>query len=331
LSANQLMSLDFSEVINRSSESVVNRFARRDTTMEQFAREHGLKNPASWVLTLNGVLKQTPLVCDMREMLHLLHQAYDYPVDVEFTVNYFPDGGYRVNLVQCRPLQIQGGGMITDPPEDLDEQDVVLRAEGAVIGQCRLGHIDRLIYVVPSEYGQMPIRERYSIARLVGKLVQLERGEPRKAVMLMGPGRWGTTTPSLGVPVSFAEIDKVTVLCEIVAMRDDLVPDVSFGTHFFSDIVEMQILYLALFPERKGNVLNEGFLLKTPNKLRELLPNSREAFGRVVRVIDIADLPAHRQLTINANTLKQKVVCYLEKAEKATKPKPQREVAQQKV
>ena len=73
--------------------------------------------------------------------------------------------------------------------------------------------------------------------------------------MLIGPGRWGTTTPSLGVPVSFAEIDTVSVLCEIVAMRDDLVPDVSLGTHFFNDLVEMDILYLALFPGRQGQLL----------------------------------------------------------------------------
>ena len=78
--------------------------------------------------------------------------------------------------------------------------------------------------------------------------------------MLIGPGRWGTTTPSLGVPVCFAEIDTVSVLCEIVAMREDLVPDVSLGTHFFNDLVEMDMLYLALFPGRQGQLLERGVL-----------------------------------------------------------------------
>ena len=76
--------------------------------------------------------------------------------------------------------------------------------------------------------------------------------------MLIGPGRWGTTTPSLGVPVHFAEINTVSVLCEIVAMRDDLVPDVSLGTHFFNDLVENDMLYLALFPKREGNYWNDA-------------------------------------------------------------------------
>ena len=114
----------------------------------------------------------------------------------------------------------------------------------------------------------MPLRDRYSIARLIGRLLHL-RGEtvagtlpqpPRKNVMLIGPGRWGTTTPSLGVPVHFAEINTVAVLCEIVAMRDDLVPDVSLGTHFFNDLVEKDMLYLALFPKREGNYWNDALL-----------------------------------------------------------------------
>ena len=112
------------------------------------------------------------------------------------------------------------------------------------------------MYVPPSVYGQLPIRDRYAVARLIGRLMHLTEPQPPRHVMLIGPGRWGTTTPSLGVPVSFAEIDTASVLCEIVAMRDDLVPDVSLGTHFFNDLVEMDILYLALFPDRKDNFWN---------------------------------------------------------------------------
>jgi len=64
-------------------------------------------------------------------------------------------------------------------------------------------------------------------------------------LLFVGPGRWGTAEPALGVPVSFAEISRVTALCEVIEMREGLVPDVSLGTHFFNDLVEMQVLYLA--------------------------------------------------------------------------------------
>jgi pyruvate,water dikinase len=104
--------------------------------------------------------------------------------------------------------------------------------------------------------------------------------------MLIGPGRWGTTTPSLGVPVSFAEIDTVSVLCEIVAMRDDLVPDVSLGTHFFNELVELDILYLALFPARRNNCWRRDFFESpSANRVADLVPEAAE-WAHAIRVLD---------------------------------------------
>jgi hypothetical protein len=135
--------------------------------------------------------------------------------------------------------------------------------------------------------------------------------------MLIGPGRWGTTTPSLGVPVAFAEIDTVRVLCEIVAMREDLVPDVSLGTHFFSDLVECDMLYLALFPARKGNLWNREFFETAPNRLGELLPDAAR-WAEAIRVIDFPGPHAPgAALKLAANSVEQEAVCYLERVSEA--------------
>jgi hypothetical protein len=128
--------------------------------------------------------------------------------------------------------------------------------------------------------------------------------------MLLGPGRWGTTTPSLGVPVSFAEVSRVSVLCEIVEMREGLVPDVSLGTHFFNDLVEMQILYLAVFPGHEGHVINARLLEEAPNRLEALLPDEVR-WADAVRVVDAADFPGNRKLLLEADVLKQRAVCHL--------------------
>jgi hypothetical protein len=130
--------------------------------------------------------------------------------------------------------------------------------------------------------------------------------------MLLGPGRWGTTTPSLGVPVSFADISTVSVLCEIVAMRDDLVPDVSLGTHFLNDLIELDILYLALFPTRRDNRLDARFFEESPNRFAELVPEAAE-WARAIRVIDVPAGPDGAVYRLNANTLKQRVVCYADR------------------
>jgi hypothetical protein len=311
LGANQLTSTDFRDVAEQSPLLKLENLASRDPQIERYAREGGLKGVFPWVLTFSGVFSDTSFVQDMGDMLKTLSGAYDYPVDVEFTANALADSEYRVNLVQCRPLQVQGAGTVREPPAEIDDKDCVIKTCGAVIGQSRLSAIDRLIYVVPSVYGQLPDRARYSIARLIGEIAHLPMPDPSQNLMLIGPGRWGTTTPSLGVPIVFSEISTVSILCELVTMRDDVIPDASLGTHFFGDLVEMNMLYIALFPGRPGNSVNEEFFAQAPNKLAHLLPKTPPAQLEAIKVIDVAELATSRELSLHANTLKQEAVCYL--------------------
>ncbi len=313
LEANQFVSRNFSQVASRSFRLPVHIFASPAGPPSHEAGRAEPPDGRDLVLTFDELLLRTPWVDDMREMLRTLQTAYDYPVDVEFTANFLRPEQYKINLVQCRPLQVAMDRPAVALPRTIRAEDRVLEAHGAVIGQSRVSRIDRLVYVVPSVYGELSLRERYSIARLIGRLLHLEEPQPPQEVMLIGPGRWGTTTPSLGVPVSFAEIDAARILCEIVAMREDLVPDVSLGTHFFNDLVEMDMLYLALFPGRKGNSWNEAFFEQTPNRLAELLPGDAK-WSHVVRVLDMpAGSRGGETLTLNANALTQQVVCYLER------------------
>jgi hypothetical protein len=268
------------------------------------------------VLTFEQLLRNTPFVGDMRDMLKTLQEAYDYPVDVEFTANFIDQKHYKIDLLQCRPFQVREAGTIPNPPARIDPEHLVLEAHGAVIGHSRIGTIERLVYVVPGVYGQLPLNDRHKIARLIGQITRLRGPDAAKTSLLMGPGRWGTTSPELGVPVRFAEINNATVLCEMVTMHGDLVPDVSLGTHFFSDPVETDILYLALFPQRQDNRLNEAFFDRQPNRLAELLPNAAE-WADCVRVIDLPNDRCRAVLRLNANTLKQNVFCYLEAPEGA--------------
>jgi len=312
LEANLLTSTDFQTAAQQSARLPIELFASRDPELERLARERGVRDGFAWTLTFEQLLGETPFVRDMRAMAKTIQDAYEYPVDIEFTANFVDEETYNINLVQCRPFQVKGTSSILDPPQDIAQEDLVLTARGPVIGQSRIDRIGRLIYVVPKEYAQLPINQRYSIARLIGDLTHLKEAEPPETTMLLGPGRWGTTTPSLGVPVSFAEINTVSIVCEIVAMTEDIIPDVSLGTHFFSDLVETDMLYLALFPTKEGNLLNHGFFEGEPNRLAELLPRA-SAYAHVVKVIDSASLSDGHVVRLNANTLKQRVVCYLDR------------------
>ena len=263
---------------------------------------------AHWTLNLDLFFDEFPILEDLRNMLRILRESYGCHVDIEFTANVRRSGGYRINVLQCRPLQMQFseeadviGGASPDPGS------VVLAAHGAVLGCSRALPIDRLIYVSAKTYGTLIPRHRYTVARLIGRLTKIKASQDQPAIMLIGPGRWGTKMPELGVPVAFADINTVSVLCEIEAMHEGLIPDLSLATHFFHELVEMNMLYLGYFQKRPENRLNLDFLEQAPNHLAELLPDEAD-WGHVVRVLQA---PAGQRLRLEAHHMQQKSVLYL--------------------
>ena len=178
--------------------------------------------------------------------------------------------------------------------------------------------IDRIVYVLPSEYSRLTDADKVNVARIIGKLTHLTEPGIPKSLMLLGPGRWGTTTPSLGVPIASSDINSVAVLVELVAMDENTIPDVSLGTHFFNELVELDILYLALYPGKESTVLREEVFRNAPNRLPFLLPDAAK-WANVIHVVDSGDFEDGTTAFINANALKQKAVCYLERSSTAGK------------
>ncbi len=170
--------------------------------------------------------------------------------------------------------------------------------------------IGRVVFVDPEAYTAVPVRERGSVARLVGRVLHAPGPSGPPAILLLGPGRWGTSTPSLGVPVSFAEIETASVICEITGVGLEVVPDVSLGTHFFNDLVESDMLYMAVHPGRGKDALNRKILEEHQNLLPELLPDDAEWAG-VVRVVDLPGSRDGKSLCLNADSFRQRAVCYL--------------------
>jgi hypothetical protein len=310
-------------------------FSQWDYEMEQFSRERGLTHHPSGYLSFDTLFNQTEFLNDLRQMLSTLERCYGHSVDIEFTANFLNTGApvsngqsYRINLLQCRPFQFKGVGEVDPRPPQVESQQILVEGSGSVVGTSRSVPIDQILFVDPAVYGNLPIQERYSIARLIGRLTHLAGVSPTfpvppnrkpESILLIGPGRWGTTTPTLGVPVCFAEINTVSVICELVMMREGLRPEVSLGTHFFSNLVESDILYFAWFPEEEGSLFNREYLLSLPNHLTEVLP-SESKHANCVRWIDFTRVSAqtsHSQSDqkgipwLYANCLTQSVLCYL--------------------
>lgn len=261
------------------------------------------RDSSGWLVTFERLLTGTGFAATMRKLLTTLERAYEYPVDVEFTGTFDSDGRLYLNLIQCRPLQTRGIQAKRVEIGGASDADTLFRSMGSFMGGSIAQPVRRVIAVDPGAFMALSLSDKYELARLVGRLNRNVVARDKLPTLLMGPGRWGTSTPRLGVPVRFAEINAMTAIAEVAFSAGGLQPELSFGTHFFQDLVETGIFYLALNPERPDCLVNDGLLKGFPNRLAELLPDDAH-FAEVVRVVD---LPEGYQLL--ADIVSQKVVC----------------------
>ncbi len=312
MEANLLVSCEFEEMLQHSDNLEIEMFASRDRKREREMRQYGRTSDYfPWVLTFDKLLKDTDFVQDMRDILHIIQEAYDNAVDVEFTVNFFTPEKYKINIVQCRPLGVIANTERILLPENLKQEEIIIESHGAVIGKNMVADLDWVIYVVPHLYADLTESERHDVAHLIAVLAHDDRIIDGN-IMVIGPGRWGTSIPALGIPVSFMDISPVNVICELVEMHDNLVPDVSLGTHFFNELVENDMLYMALFADKKGNLLNREFFENENNDTINDFAETIRNVG-VVRLIDVSNISGEEKIVINADTVAQKVICYREK------------------
>jgi hypothetical protein len=301
---NSLLTVDANKLLNEDLDVKLDFIASPDYDAEQRMKEMHLTGQRPWLLTFEKLLSETDFTALMRKALKTLEAHYEYPVDVEFTANFTKDGELKINIVQCRPLQTKGLRANVQIPKDIDRKKILFESYGYTMGGSIWQGIRRIIYVEPKGYTEAKLSQKYDIARLVGQLNrQIDR--EKMPVLLIGPGRWGTTTPSLGVPVSFSEINNISVMVEVAYEGGNLMPELSFGTHFFMDLVETDIFYIAIFPQKENVVFNEGILSRMPNLLGELLPESSK-YTDIVKVYDVEQ----DKLQIICDIISQKVVCF---------------------
>lgn len=236
------------------------------------------------VITFEGLASDTPFVGQMAKMLKVLRHRMATPVDVEFASD-----GTNLYLLQCRPQTSAGVGVPDAIPRDLPKSKILFSAH-RFVSNGRVPDITHVVYVDPAEYARLP---RLELMRDVGRAVgRLNKILPRRQFILMGPGRWGSRGDiRLGVSVTYSDINNTAVLVEIARKVGNYVPDLSFGTHFFQDLVEAQIRYLPLYPDEPENDLNEAFFRGGTNLLPGLLPE----FEPISHAVKILDIPAETE------------------------------------
>jgi len=304
---NILQSLPISRLVGENIELNLERYGELDRETMARLKERGKPNQQVWLLTFEDLLKRTDFPQMMQKLLKTIEKAYHYPVDIEFTVNSAADGSTRINLLQCRPLQTKGLKKRVNIPKEIPESKIFFRAEGGFMGGNTALPIKRVIWIDPRSYAQLSLSDKHEVARLIGRLNKRINERGGQPTLLLGPGRWGTSTPSLGVPVKFSEINNMAAIGEVAFSEGDLVPELSFGSHFFQDLVEADIFYLALFPDAFPCTVKHEWIYQHSNALEGLMPSSSR-FKPTVKVIDIPK----QNLMLMADVVTQQMACYWE-------------------
>ena len=271
-------------------------------------------NPHSLVITLEGLLTQTPFANHLKTILKALEFSYSRPVDIEFTVvlgREHPRPSVEFHLLQCRPLAGSARAEKILFPERLAEGDTIFGTEKLVpTGQVR--GINYIVYVDPERYLNLADPSRkLELGRLIGRLNERLEGQ---RFILMGPGRWGSSNPDLGVKVTYADFYNTRALVEIGWAQGKSRPTLSYGTHFFQDLVESNIYPLAIFPGEPGNPFNTSFFETALNALPVLLPGDAR-HADFVKVIDVPATTGGRTLELVMSGDEARALAYLAESE----------------
>lgn len=246
------------------------------------ALHDGIHRPGVRVVTFAHVLKSGlfPLAPILQRLLALGRQGMNGPVEIEFAVNLAAEPK-EFAILQIRPYMAVGQ-MLAVTVEDLPADRLLCRSLRA-LGHGVISDIRDVVYVVPERFDNLKTRE---IAREVGLYNHALR-EAGRPYVLIGPGRWGSANPALGIPVQWGQVSGARVIVE--AGLDHFRVDPSQGSHFFHNLTSLGIAYFTVDPRRAGDVLDWDWLAAQtadgPERvLRGAGPPSEVAYVRHLRL-----------------------------------------------
>lgn len=263
---------------------------------EQIRRPRGLE--PDWetddvAVTFQGLIEDGDFVTKIKLLMDYLLEKTGFLIDIEFASD-----GKDFYLLQCRAQSASPEFAPAPIPRDLPREKVLFTAN-RYISNGRVPDITHIVYVDPDRYTELPdLQALKDVGRAVGKLNKIL---PKRQFILIGPGRWGSRGDiKLGVGVTYSDINNTSALIEVARRKGNYVPELSFGTHFFQDLVEADIRYLPLYPDDDGVVFNKAFLDRKQNVLPEILPEYVH-LSDVLHVIDVPDVADGQILKILLN------------------------------
>ncbi|MDP2424394.1 MAG: PEP/pyruvate-binding domain-containing protein [Bacteroidales bacterium] len=220
----------------------------------------GMFDEGKRIVSFSNILTHDifPLAEIIWEVLEMGHRAMNKPVEIEFAVNLdTPKGQAQVfNLLQIRPI-VENKEIIKTNLEEVDLSKTILYSKSA-LGNGIINNIFDVVYVKPESFNAS---KNLDIAGDIGKLNDIMIREKRNYI-LVGPGRWGSNDPWLGIPVKWPQISNARVIVE--SGLENYRIDPSQGTHFFHNLTSFRVGYFTINPYINEGHFDVSFLSQSP-------------------------------------------------------------------
>ena len=257
-----------------------------DHEAEDRLRQMGRRQEV-WFVSCQKLLETKAFTSLMQKILKVLERVYGNPVDIEYTVNMDNTGDFVVNLLQCRPLYLGQEGKNVDL-KSLNLKEVFFHIKDSSMGTSGKRKMDVIVQVDPVLYYQYPYHKKYDVAAAIGKVNHYYR-QSGKNLLLMTPGRIGTSSPELGVPVAFKDISNFSAVCEVSDNRAGYMPELSYGSHMFQDLTEAEITYGAIYNNEKTLTYNPDLFAENPDLFPKICPEYPE-LQEMIQVREVEDV-----------------------------------------
>ena len=209
------------------------------------------------VITFNNILKYNtfPLAEIISDILTMGAEEMRCPVEVEFAVNMDVAPGQRqvFNLLQIRPIIDNQDNRSIDWNE-VDASRALIYGEQA-LGIGQMTDIADIIYVKSEAFDSLSTEKIAEELLTLNNTLNNRMRDQGRPYILVGPGRWGSSDPFLGVPVKWNHISEARVIVECGIEKFDVEP--SQGTHFFQNVTSLGVGYLTINPFRGDGLFRE--------------------------------------------------------------------------
>jgi hypothetical protein len=278
------------------SEHVMKFIAERDYEIENKITSGLGRKIKAWYVSHDYVIKNTNMLEILGKMMKTIEKAYGHPVEIEFTVNFKDEKRYRINILQCRPVQVQKIGKVAVHADSSEYE--VFRAKGTFLGGSNSMVVDTMIYVDWEEYMKLTPERKRRCAEIIGMLNDRVKSYGF-GCLLMGYGSWGSSVTAVGVPVEFSQIDCMKAVIEIGHIEKGMVPELSYGTHFFHDVVESKILYVSVL-DSPDSFFMSNTITRRHNMIKKAMPEP-EGFEKVIKYYRFPKRPLRLVTDISTN------------------------------